>query len=348
MIIHSDQINKNPILKKPTFPIILLLVVMIVGTIGYKYLWEEFNASWIDSFYMVIITVTTLGYSEIYPMNEALKGFTIVIAVSGIGSFFYIFGILLENLLIIQNQQIRLKKKIMKKIENLNDHYIIVGLGRVGNLVAHELEKRGCEFVIIEGKVDEHKSTELESYKFVLSGDATDDSLLELAGIKRARSVIVATSSITTNLFVVLSARQLNKNIIIVARNDDDMNAEKLLRAGANKVINPYNAGGVKMAAIATGSNLLDYIDSKIGLKNSNFNIEVLTLTDNCRWIGKSLKELDIRSQVGVTILGVVRKDETIFNPKSDLQFLMDDKIIVAGEYKEINKLEELFSFSMR
>ncbi len=348
MIIYSDKINKNPNLKKPTFPIILLLIVLTIGTIGFKILWEEYDASWIDSFYMVIITVTTLGYSEIYPMNEALKVFTIVISVSGIGSFFYIFGILLENLLIIQNQQLRLKKRIMKKIENLNDHYIIVGLGRVGNLVAHELEKRGCEFVIIEGNVDENKSNQLEVFKFVISGDATDDSILKLAGISKAKSIIVATSSITTNLFVVLSARQLNKNIKIIARNDDDVNAEKLIRAGANKVINPYNAGGVKMAATAMGSNLMEYIDSKIDLKNSNFNIEVLTLTDNCRWIGKSLKELDIRSQVGVTILGFVRKDETIFNPKSDLQFLMDDKIIVAGEYKEINKLEELFSLSIK
>jgi voltage-gated potassium channel len=348
MIILSDQVSKSPDLKKPTFPIILLIIVMIVGSIGYKMLWAEYGATWMDAFYMVIITVTTLGYSEIYPMNEALKGFTIVIAVSGIGSFFYIFGILLENLLIIQNQQIRLRKKVMKNIEHLSDHFIIVGLGRVGNLVANELQKRHCKFVIIEGNIDEHKNKDLGTYEYVLSGDATNDEVLKLAGIAKAQSIIVATSSITTNLFVVLSARQLNKDIKIVARNDDDLNAEKLIRAGANKVINPYNAGGVKMAAIATGSNILDYIDSKIGIENSNFNLEIITLSETCNWIGKTLIELNIRSQVGVTILGVVRGDETIYNPKSDFQFMLNDKIIVVGAYDQINKLEELFSNSMR
>lgn len=346
MIIKSD-ISKDKInLKKPLFPIIILLSVTIIGTIGYKFLWDEFDVSWIDSIYMVVITLTTVGYLELYPSNEYVRIFTMFVAITGIGSFFYIFSVMLENLVLIQKLKIRERKSIMKKIDEMDNHYIIVGFGRVGMLAAVELKERNHEFIVISQDAIENNTYFKENEIIIIEGDATQDNVLKMAGIERAKSIIVATGSVTTTLFVVLSARQIKDKLNIIARSDDDANIDKLYKAGANRVINPYATGGSKMAAVASNPSIVDFFDSNLGFDKSAINIEIMTLPKNCSWIGTSLSELDIRNKTGVTVMAIIRNNKTILNPKGDFSFENEDKIMVFGDNSQINKLEDLFQNS--
>lgn len=348
MIIKSDLSKLNVNFKKPIIPIIILISVTVIGIIGYMILWKEHNPSFVDAFYMVIITLTTVGYTEVYPTDQTIKLFTMFISITGISSFFYIFSVILENLVLIQKLKIRERKLIMKRINEMSDHYIIVGFGRVGMLAAFELKERNQDFVVISQSPEINLSYFKENEIIMIDGDATQDQVLKIAGIEKAKSLIVATGSVTTTLFVVLSAREINKNLNIIARTDDDFNIDKLYKAGANRVINPYATGGTKMAAVASNPSIVDFFDSNLGFDKSSLSIEIMSLPENCNWINKNIGDLNIRKITGVTIMAVIRNKNTILNPKIDFIFQNNDKILVFGTPDQIKKLETLFETSIK
>lgn len=330
-------------IKKPYIPLFLLITIIVGGTIGYDIIWAETDSNIIDALYMTIITITTVGYSEVFPLDTTGRIFTMIIGILGIGSLFYLLSIFMENLFIYQLSNIRGIKKVQKKLNNLSNHIILVGFGRVGELATEELLERNLEFVIIDKEIPE----ELKTLKNVISieGDATDDSVLSLANIEEAKSLIVATADASTNLFIVLSARELNKNIFIISRSDNSLLEKKLIKAGANRTINPFSAGGQKMANIAIDPQIMDFIDSNLGTKDGDYlKIEQFELSDNNDWHGKTLKELDIRQKSGVTIIGIIRDNYTNLNPFGDFELRSKDQIVAIGTKDQLMKFNNLCS----
>ncbi|PKL80345.1 MAG: hypothetical protein CVV25_04900 [Ignavibacteriae bacterium HGW-Ignavibacteriae-4] len=338
---YKNSSKEDQRIKKPYIPLFLLVTIIVGGTIGYDIIWTDTDSNIIDALYMTIITITTVGYAEVFPLDTTGRIFTMIIGVLGIGSLFYLLSIFMENLFTYQLLNIRGKKKVQKRLDKLSNHIIVVGYGRVGELATKELIDRDIEFVIIDKEIPD----ELKSLSNVISieGDATDDAILSIANIEEAKSLVVATADASTNLFIVLSARELNEKLFIISRSDNTLLEKKLLRAGADRTLNPYSAGGQKMANIAIDPQIMDFIDSNLGTKDGDFlKIEQFELSENNDWHGKTLKELDIRQKSGVTIIGVIRDNDTNLNPFGEFELKSKDQLVAIGTKAQLMKFNEL------
>ncbi|MFA7325587.1 MAG: potassium channel protein [Candidatus Kapaibacterium sp.] len=338
---YKNSSKEDQRIKKPYIPLFLLVTIIVGGTIGYDIIWTETDSNIIDALYMTIITITTVGYAEVFPLDTTGRIFTMIIGVLGIGSLFYLLSIFMENLFTYQLLNIRGKKKVQKRLDKLSNHIIVVGYGRVGELATKELIDRDIEFVIIDKEIPD----ELKSLSNVISieGDATDDAILSIANIEEAKSLVVATADASTNLFIVLSARELNEKLFIISRSDNTLLEKKLLRAGADRTLNPYSAGGQKMANIAIDPQIMDFIDSNLGTKDGDFlKIEQFELSENNDWHGKTLKELDIRQKSGVTIIGVIRDNDTNLNPFGEFELKSKDQLVAIGTKEQLMKFNSL------
>ena len=331
----------KPITKKPIMPTIVVLAVIVVGTAGYWWLWRYNNGNIIDALYMTWITIATIGYMEVHPLNETGRIFTILISIAGIGSLFYVLSIFMENLFILELHNYRGKKKKMKEIEKYENHIILIGYGRVGQLAAKVLLNRGEKFVVIDDDFIEEDVVNLKDNLLRITGNATEDAILNKAGIKKARGLLVATGNSATTVFVVLSAKVLNPDIFIVARADEDSDKEKLKRAGADRVVNPYSIGGQRMANLMINQNIVDFLETSFGIKDGNLRIESITLPDKSHWNDKTLRDLDLRQKFGVSILAVVRNMKPITNPGGNFKIKEGDQFIIMGSDDDLKKVEQ-------
>lgn len=329
--------------KKPTIPLLILLVVLVAGTSGYYFLWNEPGSTIVDALYMTVITITTVGYGEVKPLDDVGRVFTMIISVAGIGSLFYVLSVWMENLFMYQLYNYSGKRKMSKKISSLEKHIILVGFGRVGKLAAKELALAKEEFVVIDEDFDDASNGEYENI-MTIKGDATADETLLRAGVKRAKGMIVTTARSSTNVFIVLSAKVLNPNLFIVSRTDKDSDEEKLIRAGADRIVNPYSIGGVRLANLMINTNIIDFMDTNLGKGENKIGLENITLPDNSPWLNHSLKELTLRQTVGASILAVIRNEEPIINPDGDFTLLKGDNLVVVGKRDELRKIDKLAS----
>ncbi len=335
---HSSQI------KKPFLPFILLVSVIIIGVVGYLIIWDKEGVSVVEALYMVAITITTLGFKEVMPLGDGGKVFTIFIMFGGIGSLFYIFSIAMENLFAIQKLNLRGMQRLRKKINNMSGHFIIVGFGRVGALAAYELKRRGESYVVIDKNVKENHKYFSDDELIFIEGDASEDEILMSAGVERAKGMIVAIGNSAVTAFVVLSAKSLNPKLNIIARSDDDAVAAKLKKAGASQIVNPYTAGGYKLASLAVNPNIVDFFDSNPRDGDSGFNMEMIQISDSSNWLGLSLKELDVRNKYGVNIIGISREDQRLSVPSPDFRFELGDKVLAVGNIGQLQNLESIIN----
>ncbi|MFC2130342.1 potassium channel family protein [Bacteroidota bacterium] len=333
----------KPSTKKPVLPGIVLLIVLIIGTVGYYILWIDTDSTWIDALYMTLITIATIGYGEVHQLDDVGKIFTIFISITGIGSLFYVMSVIMENLFIVQLHNYRGKKKNMKEIEKLRDHIILIGYGRVGQLAASMLLKRGERFVVIDDDFVEEDFVHLKQNLMRVTGNATEDNTLLKAGVERARGIIVATGNSATTVFVVLSAKVLNPDVFIVARADEDSDTEKLLRAGADRIVNPYSIGGQRLANLMINRNIVDFLETSFGIGDGSLRIENLHLPTDCIWFNKTLKELDLRQKYGVAVLAVVRDGKPVTNPGGNFKVIENDQFIMMGTEDELKQIEMTF-----
>jgi voltage-gated potassium channel len=332
----------KPETKKPVIPVIVLLLVVVVGTSGYYWLWRDSDATFVDALYMTLITIATIGYGEIHPLDDTGRIFTIFVSILGIGSLFYVLSVIMENLFIVQLHNYRGKKKKMKKIEKLNNHIILIGYGRVGQLAASMLLSKGERFVVIDDDFIETDTLNLKDNLLRVVGNATEDATLLKAGIDRARGLIVATGKASTNVFIVLSAKVLNPKIFIVSRADEDSDIEKLKRAGADRVVNPYSIGGHRMANLMINTHIVDFLETSFGIADGNLKIENLHLPENCIWFDKTLKELDLREKYGISILAVIRNNKPVTNPGGNFKVRAGDQFIMMGAQEELKEIEKV------
>lgn len=339
----SGNLNGRNDKKKHFLPSMILFSVLVVGTLGYYLLWSELpGATIIDAFYMTFTTIATIGFGEVHPLQTGGRIFTIIIAFAGIASLFYIFSSVMENLVTMQLLNIRGQKKMIKEINSLRDHIILVGYGRVGSLTARELLKKNKRFVVIDTNLIEDLTNRTDL--LFIKGDAREDDILLSAGIETAKGIIITTGNPASTVFITISAKVLNPNIHIIARSDEESDIKKLMRAGANEVVNPYERGGVRLANLMVNPHIVKFLDESLSDEDNSFSLEKILLSENSKWVGKSLKELDLRNKAGVTILVVIRNHHP--NPNPDSNFLLEggDEIIFMGENKNLKLLESLIT----
>ncbi|UII80510.1 TrkA family potassium uptake protein [Flagellimonas sp. CMM7] len=318
----------------------LMLLVLLFGVIGYKTI---SGFSWVEAIYMTIITVTTVGFSEVRPLDANAKVFTVFLIVTSVFIFGFALSVITEYLLGRNSLQILKKKKVKKRIDSLSNHVVVCGYGRNGMQAAERLKEYKRPFVVIERdkEVVEHH----EDDALFIEGDANEDEILYAAGIERAQYLITALPDDAANLFIVLSARQLNKNLFIISRASQITSQAKLRLAGANKVIMPDKIGGDHMASLVVMPDLITFMD-KLSMEGEHTtNLEEVEIEDFTDQIDcNSLRDLDLRRKTGCTIIGYIEPDGNyIINPEADLVLQPKGKVIVLGRPEQIRKLNEMF-----
>ncbi len=294
---------------------------------------------------MTIITVSTVGFKEVEPLDYESKIFTIFLILTSITIYGYVISVLSEY---ISNYKLfeELKfKKVQKKIDKLKNHNIVCGYGRNGKQAVARLKSYNKPCVIIENKPELIEEIQLLGDLLFVKGDATNDEALIKAGIKNAVSLITTLPSDANNLYVVLSARQLNKSCILISRASNDSSYSKLKIAGADNVIMPDKIGGAHMASLVIRPDIIEFIDRLSIEGKSSSNIEELIIEDlPNEYKNKSILDLDLRKKTGCTVIGFKTPDkEYIINPDATIKLVPNSKLIVIGNPDEIVKLHDLF-----
>jgi voltage-gated potassium channel len=320
--------------------ITLMLAVLMIGVLGYRFI---SNYSWLDAFYMTIITVATVGFGEVKPLDASSKIFTALLIVSSLVIFSFAISVITEYILSRNSLQILKKKKVKNQINNLSHHVIVCGFGRNGMQAAERLNAYKRPFVVIEKDKEIIEKHEREI--LFVEGDANEDSVLIEAGVERASYLIAALPDDAENLFVVLSARQLNKDLFIISRASKVTSQKKLQLGGANKVIMPDKIGGDHMASLVVIPDLITFMD-KLSMEGEHTtNLEEVAIEDFADQVDcNSLRDLDLRRKTGCTIIGYIEPNGNyIINPEADLQLKPKSKVIVLGRPEQIRKLNEMF-----
>ncbi len=318
----------------------LMVVVLVFGVIGYKML-SDFT--WIEAIYMTIITVTTVGFSEVRPLDANAKIFTVFLIVTSVFIFGFAISVVSEYILGRNSLELLKKKRVKKQIDSLSGHVVICGFGRNGMQAAEKLNAYRKPFVVIERDreiIERHE----EDILFV-EGDANEDEVLLEAGIDRAQYLITAVPDDSANLFIVLSARQLNSDLFIISRASQITSVKKLEFGGANKVIMPDKIGGDHMASLVVMPNLITFLDQLSIEGEHTTNLEEVSIEDFTDQMEcNSLRDLDLRRKTGCTIIGYVDpQGKYVINPEADMVLQPKSKVIVLGRPEQIRKLNQMF-----
>ena len=326
--------------SKMYLAITLMVAVLLFGVFGYRFIADY---TWVEAFYMTIITVTTVGFGEVRPLSADAQIFTVFLIILSVFIFAFALSVITEYILSRNSLQLLKKKKVKNQIENLNDHVILCGFGRNGMQAAERLNSYKKPFVVIEKNkeiIEKHEDEVL-----FVEGDANEDEVLIEAGLERAQCLIAALPDDAANLFVVLSARQMNSKLFIISRASLVTSQKKLRLAGADKVIMPDKIGGDHMASLVVMPDLITFMD-KLGTEGEHTtNLEEVAIEDfSDQMECSSLRDLDLRRKTGCTIIGYIEPDGNyIINPEADLQLQPKSKVIVLGRPEQIRKLNEMF-----
>ncbi|GGW71406.1 potassium transporter TrkA [Winogradskyella epiphytica] len=320
----------------------MLVLLLCIGVIGYRYI---SGYEWLDALYMTVITVTTVGFAEVNPLDSQSKIFTIFLILASVVIVGYAISIITEFIL-NRNNIIDLKqRKMQKRIDNMTNHVIICGYGRNGKQAAKKLLDYKKPFVVIESDKEVIERFQDEDISFVF-GNANEDESLIAAGIDKANTLISALPNDADNLFVVLSARQINAKLTIISRASAETSYNKLKLAGADKVILPDKIGGDHMASLVVIPDLIEFIDNLgvVGTRNINIEeVKVEQLYDTSKV--KTIKDLDLRKKTGCTVIGFKDgKGDYLVNPEADTKLVPGSKVIVLGRPEQIRRLNSEFN----
>lgn len=322
----------------------MLLISVLIGISGYIFI-EDYTL--VEAFYMTMITITTAGYLEVHPLSDAGRIFTSFYLVTNIGIFFYgattIMGLLIEG----EFNNFYKNFSMKKKISELKDHVIVCGYGRNGKQVCLELKDDKHPFLIIEKRENIINELKADDYNLFIDGDATEESVLIDAGIKNAKAIITTLPEDPDNVYVVLTARELNPSITIISRASNESSVNKLKRAGANNVIMPEKIGGAHMAALVMKPDIMEFIAELTGQSSDiSLTFEELSLKDiSSEYVGGTIRDLDIRNKSGANIIGLRLPDgEFIINPLPETKLNKNTKLIALGNSKQILEMRKLIS----
>lgn len=319
---------------------VVLASIVLIGTLWY-WLVEKWTLA--ESAYMTVITLSTVGFSEVRPLGERGRVFTVALILMGLLTIGYIVNRFTEALIQGYFQEgIKLRQE-KSLIESLDQHYIVCGFGRTGRHVAREFFAEGIPFIIIDDNLEEVEEIKQLGYTVIL-GDATLDESLVRAKIDRAICMVTALPSDAENLYTVLSAKTLNPRIRAIARASNEEAVQKLQRAGADAVVSPYITGGKRLAAAALRPQVMDFVDGIITGSNRSYYLEEFLIdSGNCPFVGKSLREARLRSQSGALVLAIRRFDgNLIAGPTGDSLILERDALICMGTAEQLRDLNKI------
>lgn len=316
------------------FLLFILTIVLTIDVAGYMIIER---ASFLDALYMTVITISTVGYQEVFDLSPAGVGFTIFVIISGLGIFFYAAVYIGEAMIENRLRKILGRRK-MKSIEKMNKHIIIVGFGRMGEQVTRELCQKNVDFVIIEK--DQERFARAEEMGFdVMLADATVEDFLEVAGVKRAKTLISLLPTDAENLFTVLTARDLNSDIFIITRAVEMINEKKLLKIGANQVVTPHRLTSQRIVNSVLKPNVVNLIELVTQSKDLSLSLEEVRILEDSPLLGKSIRQSGIRQQYDAMVVAVQRDERLLFNPPPDLTILLGDLLILIGHKEDLLKV---------
>jgi len=319
--------------------IILATATIILGVLGYMYL-EEW--SFLDALYMTVITLATVGFGEIHPLSPQGRVFTVFLITSGVGTFTY--GAFSFSKLLIEGEFRRVfeKRRWEREMKKLKDHVILCGFGRLGEKVSEELYRENLPFVVIESNPERIEALKEKNYLHI-HADSSEEEILEKACIREARILIAVLGSDADNLFVTLTARELNPKIHIVARVEDPQTMRKLYKAGANRVISPYDVGASMLVHAALKPTVTDFIELTTRLGPVTLLLEEVVVEEGSPLDGTLLKDSKIREETGAIVVAVRKgKDTAILRPEPQIKLERGDLLVVLGSTADMEKLEEL------
>lgn len=316
---------------------VLLPAITIAGTAGYMML-EGWRFA--DALYMTVITLSTVGFSEVSPLSPEGRIFTTLLIVAGVAAVAYLFSAISQHIVSGELHGTLRRRYMQRKIESLTGHFIVCGFGQVGSQVVQSLRNRGKTCVVIE--IDP-KSLEQTDVPFI-SGNAEDDEILKQAGVERAAGLVAATGDDASNLFITVSAHTLNKDLTIVARANSTSSEAKLRYGGATHVISPHMLGGRRIATQLLYPSVTDFLDVVMHSGDLELWLEEFNLAPLCHLEGKTVAEGQVRAKTGTNVLAIRRCDggTVVTNPPSELKFEPGDVLIALGTRRQLKALSEL------
>lgn len=316
------------------------VLIIIIGTFGYTII-EDWG--WLESFYMTVITVATIGYGEIKPLHPVGRIFTIFIIIFGVGNAAYLIGQLTKVMVEGSLQKILGRRKLEKQIKVLKDHFILCGYGRIGRMIAQEITAANLPLVVIENIPGVVEQIDKDGV-LCIQGDASDEENLFAAGIEKAKGIIAAVSSDADNVYIVLTARTMNPDIFILSRATEEKSIKKLKRAGADRVISPYLIGARKMAQAILRPAVADFIETMVhGGDGMNIAMEEVLVTPRTKLRDITLLESNIRRDMDIIVIAIKKAaGGMMFNPSAQTSFQVGDTLIAVGQRDKMDLLAKL------
>jgi voltage-gated potassium channel len=293
-----------------------------------------------DAFYMTVTTVATVGYREVHELSWGGQAFTVVLIVSGVGTALYTFT-LVATAIVEGGLPARLRERRQARMfEQIKDHFIVCGFGRIGSIIAREFERQRVPFVVIEREAARVQQAVEQGYT-AMAADASREDALKAAGIERARGLIAAVGTDAENVYAVLTARVLRPDLFILGRAEGEDSARKLRHAGADRVISPYQIGGQQIAQTAIRPAVVDFVELATSSENLELAMEEITVNKPSTLIDRSIVEANIRQRFGVIVVAIQRKNRNMeFNPEPDARICEGDKLVVLGRGESLRLLE--------
>ncbi|HOU77198.1 MAG TPA: potassium channel protein [Syntrophales bacterium] len=307
----------------------ILFMTLLIGTVGYHF-FEDFDL--FRALYLTIVTVSTVGYGDVYARTTGGMIFTLVLIITGVGTMFYTASLFAETLVENRLQDIVGKGKLKRTLRMMKDHYLICGCGRIGLIICRELAAEKIPFVVIEKDPEVIRKIEAEGFLYC-QGDGTEDGTLLAAGIERARGIVCVLPTDAQNLYVILTAKELNPRLFVLSRSEEEQSEHRLLRAGADRVISPYKMGGMRMAMALIRPAMLDFIEISTMRQSLELRMAEVSVGSGAAIVGKNLGESEIRRNYGLIIVAVKKESgKMVFNPEASYLIEQGDKLIALGE----------------
>jgi voltage-gated potassium channel len=334
MIISNDDQRRTRQLQAAAS---LVVVVMLLGTLGYMVV--EGWSAW-DAFYMTVISITTAGYREVHELSRAGQVFTSVLLIVGVGTAFYAFTLVAAGVIESRLHPRIQEKRRARMIDQLTDHFILCGAGRIGLIIAEEFRRQGVPFVVIDRDPTAVQAV-LERGDLAVEADASREDILRKLRIDSARGLIAALGSDAENVYAILTARGLRSDLFVIARADSEDAGRKLIQAGATRVISPYQIGATQMAQTALRPAVVDFVELATSSENLELAMEQVRIAAGSPLAGRTILEANLRQRFGVIVVGIQRDAGKMeFNPPPDAMMRAADQLVVLGRPEQLKDLE--------
>jgi voltage-gated potassium channel len=315
------------------------VALVVLGTAGYRLI-EGWPLR--DALYMTVITVTTVGFSEVHPLTTSGRAFTMLLAMGGVFTLFYAATAVIQAVVSGEVEGVMARKRMQRALAELRDHIIVCGYGRMGRLVCHEFSAMKMPFVLVDRQAALLEGFDMP-HGIAVVGDATTDELLKRVGVERARTLVTLAASDADNLFITMSARLLSERLYIVARAEEEDAELKLRRAGASRVVSPYRIGGQRVAQAVLRPAVMDFVELATRHDSMDLQIEEIVVGNDSSLAGRALRDSRLRQDLGLIIVAIRKKDgRMVFNPPPEEVMEREDLLIALGHPNQLEKLETM------